>query len=294
MRSFYTIYRCSWTFYDVLHLSTCAPDVHMTLQWAFSSYRDWVLSASHSTSLTLMTPLTSTSLSHRLKQTRFTREYQSWLLVHQNQHSQHVPYQHFAIFSQWIPSLPWPLSSLTVLELPLPITLSFPCSSLALPSLAWTLRHTLVIVFVEVLPLLLLDILIMKFSSWAAGVVMLTSCTLTFLVTAFFTFHLTSIWPLLLLFFPSLCLSHSHLAWLELGPFPISGSGAVQESFWQPKYFLIPITPWFIYPLLFESKGIDPLLCYLSPICSLRVKCKKTGQCEIPMISRIGIRISDN
>ena len=49
MRSFYTIYRCSWTFYDVLHLSTRAHKVHMTLLWAFSSHRDWALSASHST-----------------------------------------------------------------------------------------------------------------------------------------------------------------------------------------------------------------------------------------------------
>ena len=49
MRSFYTIYRCSWTFYDVLHLSTRAPNVHVTLLWAFSSHRDWALSASHST-----------------------------------------------------------------------------------------------------------------------------------------------------------------------------------------------------------------------------------------------------
>ena len=42
MRSIYTIYRCSWTFYDVLHLSTRAHKVHMTLLWAFSS---WGLSA---------------------------------------------------------------------------------------------------------------------------------------------------------------------------------------------------------------------------------------------------------
>ena len=49
MRSFYTIYRCFWTFYNVLHLSTRAPIVHMTLLWVFSSYRDWALSASHST-----------------------------------------------------------------------------------------------------------------------------------------------------------------------------------------------------------------------------------------------------
>ena len=44
MRSIYTIYRCSWTFYDVLHLSTRAHKVHMTLLWAFSSRG---LSASH-------------------------------------------------------------------------------------------------------------------------------------------------------------------------------------------------------------------------------------------------------
>ena len=49
MRSIYTIYRCSWTFYDVLHLSTRAHKVHMTLLWAFSSHRDWALVASHST-----------------------------------------------------------------------------------------------------------------------------------------------------------------------------------------------------------------------------------------------------
>ena len=52
MRSFYTIYRCSWTFYNVLHLATHAHKVHMTLLWAFSSYRDWALSASHSTART--------------------------------------------------------------------------------------------------------------------------------------------------------------------------------------------------------------------------------------------------
>ena len=37
MRSIYTIYRYSWTFYDVLYHSTRAHKVHMTLLWAFSS-----------------------------------------------------------------------------------------------------------------------------------------------------------------------------------------------------------------------------------------------------------------
>ena len=64
MRSFYTIYRCSWTFYNVLHLSTHAPNVHMTLLWVFSSYRDWALIASHSTQSFTWSPSWAPLLSH--------------------------------------------------------------------------------------------------------------------------------------------------------------------------------------------------------------------------------------